>query len=375
MVNLIERMVSVHPQINTPALIVDAEQLNENIIAMQRQADAHQKNLRPHIKTHKSVLIARQQLNTGAGGITAAKVSEAESMAEAGIQDIFIANQITHPRKLRKLRQLHESLQIAVGLDHLQQVSLYAAHFTDPDKPLRVLIEIECGLQRCGVKVGDDLLRLARAVQAQPGLHLQGIFTHAGQVYAAKSAAEIIAIAEKEGTIIQEAQTFLQKNHFKIETVSVGATPTALLLMKNPAVTEIRPGNYVFNDGIQLALGTCTIEQCALFILATVTSQPEAGRIVIDAGSKALHLDQGAHAIKVLNGFGTLINIEGELVRVSEEHGIILLARPQEIQLGSPVIILPNHACAVVNLYDYYYLLANDGSFELLNIDARGKSQ
>ncbi len=375
MTNLIEKIISIHPQINTPALILDMERMQLNIRNMQQLADKSKKQLRPHIKTHKSVLIAKQQLAMGAGGITVAKVSEAEVMAEGKISDIFIANQITHPRKLRKLRQLHDAINLSVGLDHLQQIYLYAAHFTDADHPLNVLIEIDCGLQRCGVGIGDNLLDLAHSVQTQPGLYLQGIFTHAGQAYAAKSKEEIVAIAEQEGKLMEEAVQLLQKNHISIKTVSVGSTPTAEHVAKNPVVTEIRPGNYVFHDGIQLALGTCAIENCALFVLSTVISQPDSQRIIVDAGSKALHLDQGAHATKILFGFGTPLNLDGTISRVSEEHGIIQLKNPQQIPLGSPVIILPNHACAVVNLFDYYYLLEKDGSFELLNIDARGKSQ
>jgi D-serine deaminase-like pyridoxal phosphate-dependent protein len=375
MKDLIERIIAAHPQINTPALIVCKNRLQQNIRAMQQLSDKNQKQLRPHIKTHKSVWIAKQQLQAGAVGVTAAKLSEAEVMAEGGISDIFVANEITHPRKLRKLRQLHDSCRIAVGLDHLQQVYLYGAHFTDADHPLDVLIEVDSGLQRCGVRVGSDLISLAQAVKAQPGLHLQGIFTHAGQVYATLSRQEIIEIGEQEGKIMERAVQLLRSSHITIETVSVGSTPTAEQVVKNPVVTEIRPGNYVFYDAIQIAMGTCLIENCALFVLATVISQPEAHRIIIDAGSKALHLDQGAHAVKMLEGFGTNLNVEGSIVRVSEEHGMIDLSNPQEIPLGSAAVILPNHACAVVNLYDYYYLLDNDGSFELLNIDARGRSQ
>jgi D-serine deaminase-like pyridoxal phosphate-dependent protein len=174
---------------------------------------------------------------------------------------------------------------------------------------------------------------------------------------------------------MEKAFHLLQKNHISIKTVSVGATPTLEQVIKNPVVTEVRPGNYVFYDGIQLALGTCALENCALFILATVTSQPDSRRIIIDAGSKALHLDQGAHATRLLPGFGTPLNIEATISRVSEEHGILQLNYPLQIPLGSPVVILPNHACSVVNLYDYYFLLDGEGSFELLNIDARGRIQ
>ena len=160
-----------------------------------------------------------------------------------------------------------------------------------------------------------------------------------------------------------------------IEVVSVGSTPTVVYSAQHSLVNEIRPGNYVFYDNIQYVLGSCTVNQWSLAVLATVVSQPAPDRIIIDAGSKALNLDRGAHSTQQTAGFGRLLNLNGEIVRLSEEHGVIMLESPGNIPIGSPVLIVPNHACAVTNLYSHYYLVDPAGTVNKIPIDARGKSQ
>ncbi len=370
-----EQILNLHQYIETPALIVDLQQLEKNIEAMQNLANENAVRLRPHIKTHKSVFISKLLLKHGAVGITVAKVGEAEVMAAAGISNIFIANQITHPLKLRRIRKLHETINISVGVDQIEQISLQKRYFNNASKPLRVLVEIDSGLNRCGVTVGDSLVKLVREISHAHELTLEGIFTHAGQVYGAQSKKEIQEIGDLEGTIMAEAYNLLKDQGIDLRVVSVGSTPTVAHSSKNPVVNEIRPGNYVFYNNIQYVLGSCSEEQWALAVLATVISQPEQDRLVIDAGSKALNLDRGAHATQLIKGYGKPLNIDGEIIRVSEEHGVIKLKSGQSIRLGSPVIIIPNHACAVANLYSHYHLIDSFGKIKQIPVDARGKSQ
>lgn len=360
----------IHQQIDTPALLIHAGQMEKNLHAMQAAADKYNCALRPHIKTHKSVQLAKKQLGLGASGITAAKISEAEVMADAGIDNVFIANQITHPLKIKRLLNLHRRAEIIIGLDSLKQIELLKPVFSREQKPLKVRLEIDSGLQRCGLQTGDDLLFLAKEIYNNPWLELDGIFTHAGQVYAASSVHEIEKTGFLEGRIMSETKEFLQKNGITVNTVSTGSSPTAPYSAQNPAVTEIRPGNYIFYDAMQTALGSASKEQCALYVLAAVTSQPARDRIVIDAGSKALNLDQTAAG----PGYGLPVNLDGKIVRVSEEHGVLQLNKAAETALGSPVLIIPNHACTVVNLFDQYHLITDD-NIELIPVSARGKSQ
>ena len=360
---------------DTPALLIDHAGLDANIRNMQHLADDAQVMLRPHIKTHKSVWIAGKQLAAGAGGITTAKLSEAEIFAEYGIKDIFIANQITHPIKLDRLASLHNKIDLSVGMDHPDQIKLLRPVFTGKRKLLKVLIEINSGLNRCGITPGNELYVLADKIRQCGFLHFAGIFTHAGQVYGAASQQEVAAVGAHEGEVMEKACDILDRKNMTPEIVSVGSTPTVKYSAYNPVVTEIRPGNYVFFDNIQCVLQSCMQQNCALYVIATVISQPVPGQVVIDAGSKALGLDRGAHATNLISGYGQILNINGIIDRISEEHGVILLDEPRRIPLGSPVLIIPNHACAVVNLYDKYHIVKNGNIEKTIKIDARGCSQ
>lgn len=358
--------------IETPALLIDGVQLRNNITQMQKMADTAGVKLRPHLKTHKSAEIAKLQLAAGASGVTVAKLSEAERMAELGCKDIFIANQITHPLKIERLGNLNRKIDLKIGIDHPEQIDLLERYLPDSGHKLNVLIEIDSGLRRCGIGVNQDLIRLAQKCIISDSLHLSGIFTHAGQVYSARSEEERRSIGAYEGQIMQEAAKMLARENIILKTVSVGSTPTVEFSAFNPAVTEIRPGNYVFYDNIQCSLNACQLEQCALYVLATVISQPASDRIVIDAGSKALGLDTGAHGLKSVNGYGRMVNIRGRLDRLSEEHGVVILEKAGSIRIGTEVLIVPNHACAVVNLYDKYHLIENESIAEMIEIDTRG---
>jgi len=370
-----DQLKKLHKTMDTPALIIIEDRMDRNILHMQTLADENYSWLRPHIKTHKSVDIAHRQITLGATGITTAKLSEAEIMYGSGINDIFIANQITHPLKINRLKMLHAQCRVIIGMDNEQQIELLRPAFQKTIRPLEVRIEIDSGFGRCGVKGNKVLLNLAQKISAEPWLLLEGIFTHAGQVYSAGSEEEVAKIGDAEAKAAELAHTFLHRKGIEVQTVSVGSTPTAKYAVRNDTVNEIRPGNYVFYDGIQLALGSARAESCSLFVMATVISQPQKDQIVIDAGSKALGLDRGAHSLQLISGYGTPINIEATIERVSEEHGILKLKQAQMINLGSPVIILPNHACSVANLFEKYYLISEHLEVEMINISARTKSQ
>jgi D-serine deaminase-like pyridoxal phosphate-dependent protein len=370
-----EEILKLHREIDTPALIVDEQQLVKNIEKMQTLANENKVRLRPHIKTHKSVYISKLLVKHGATGITVAKVGEAEIMSEAGFSDIFIANQVTHPRKLERLAKLQKKINISIGIDHRGQIELLKKYFADPKHPLNVLIEIDSGLERCGTQPGSSLSELAREIKNTDVIRLMGIFTHAGQVYGASTKAELREIGEHEGTLMAKAYYQLSQIDIHVKVVSVGSTPTVAYSAKNPVVNEMRPGNYVFYDNIQYVLGSCLPEQWALAVMATVISQPAPDRIVIDAGSKALNLDKGAHATQLMSGYGRILNLNGEIIRLSEEHGVIQLGSKKTISLGSPALIIPNHACTVANLYSDYHFIDASGKVYQRPVDARGMSQ
>jgi len=371
-----DNLHKLHLQISTPALLIDEQQMLENLSDMQLAADKNAVALRPHCKTHKSPQLAKIQLERGATGITVAKPSEAELMLRHGIDDIFIANQVSHPIKIKQLEQLHNKARLICGIDHPAQIEILKKGFENYSKALNVRIEIDCGFGRCGLKADDSLLvTLAKKIKQKRWLHLEGLFTHAGQAYSAQTLQQIKEIAKTEAVQILKARDILEESGIKLASISVGSTPTAKEVIKINGITEVRPGNYIFYDGIQKALHVASSDQCSLFVLATVISQPARDRIVCDAGSKALNLDKGAHSTGIIDHFGEILNIAGKIERVSEEHGIICLEKEQQIEIGSAVLIIPNHACTVANLYKNYHLVKKDLSVQVMPILARGMSQ
>jgi len=370
------QLQELHQKISTPALLIAAGRLETNISRMQQRATESGKFLRPHIKTHKCPDIAKRQLAYGAGGITVAKSSEALVFGAAGFTDIFIASQVTQPLKTDTLRKLATKIRLLCAADHRDQLALYEK-VVPPTKKLSLRIEIDCGFGRCGLLPDDPrLVELAGAIDASAGLELEGLFTHGGQAYSAESIEARQNAAQAEAEALLEARNRLKAIGIEVATLSVGSTPTAEFAFEQPGITEVRPGNYVFYDGIQNALGVCEKEQISLFVLATVMSLPAAGRVVCDAGSKALSSDRGAHAAHILPGFGQLACGRGYLERLSEEHGIIRWDEKEPPpKIGEPLLIIPNHACVASNLYDTFYLIEEGGSVQSLPIAARGKSQ
>jgi D-serine deaminase-like pyridoxal phosphate-dependent protein len=218
-------------------------------------------------------------------------------------------------------------------------------------------------------------VELFQAVDTLPSLRFKGIFTHAGQVYGADSLSEVKEISRHESIIMAETAQAFAEVGTSPDIVSVGSTPTMKVWQGHEGVNEIRPGNYIFHDAIQMSLGAATLEECALSIVSTVISRPEKERAVLDGGSKAFGLDRGAHGKEMVTGFGIVLGKQAILARLSEEHGIMTLDPKVDLDIGEKVRIIPNHACAVVNLFDRAYGLRNGKVVEEFRIAARGKSQ
>jgi len=361
--------------IDTPALLIDLDRVEKNLETMQKKADASGALLRPHIKAHKIPELARTQVRLGAVGVTASKVSEAEVMADAGIKDIFIANQIVTMTKLKRLTALSEKVNISVGLDSRAGAKILSDVFSAAGKTIDYVIEIDSGLNRCGVSPGLPAVELFNAIKHLSGLRFKGIFTHAGQVYGKQTLAEVMEVSKLESETMVETRNCFKDVGVQPEVVSVGSTPTMRVWEGYAGVNEIRPGNYIFLDAIQIALGVANPQACALTVLATVTSRPAHDRAVVDAGSKVFALDKGAHGKEMLKGFGLVLNKNAVLERLSEEHGIMSLDSNEKLEIGDTVSIIPNHACTVINLSDKAYGIRRGKVETKLLIAGRGKVQ
>ncbi len=343
--------------IDTPAVLIDLDRAIANIAHAQAHADARGIKLRPHIKTHKLPFFAKMQVEAGAVGITCQKLGEAEVMADAGLTDIFLPYNILGEAKLARLKALHHRIQLSVTVDNETTLAGLAATFTGSARPMKVLIECDTGMGRCGVQSPDEALALALEIAAAPGLRFGGLMTYpAAGGYAAAEA------------WLAEGVALLAKSGLECETVSSGGTPDLWHSGNKSVITEYRPGTYIYLDRYQVAQGVGALDDCALTVLSTIVSHPTQDRAITDAGSKALTSDTLG-----MTGFGVIPGHPAALITgLSEEHGTVAL-NGALLSVGDRVRILPNHACVVSNLFDEVHLISGDKVIDILPVAARGR--
>jgi D-serine deaminase-like pyridoxal phosphate-dependent protein len=356
---------------DTPALLVDLARLERNIAEMATLAREAGVHLRPHFKTHKSVAIARRQIAAGAAGLTVAKLDEAAILVDAGFDDLLVAYEIVGPGKVARAMDLAQRARLTLAVDGIDGANALSRGATEAGIQLRVILEIDSGLRRCGVTPADAAA-LAMAAAALPALEVVGVFTHAGHAYGAANRPAVEAIAVSEAAAAGEAAQRIRAVGIPVSVVSVGSTPTATRAASEPGITEIRPGTYAFYDAVQVALGSTAVDRPALSVAATVISRPAPDRAVIDAGSKTFGLDRGAQGVNVVSGFGMPMNFEGSLDRLSEEHGMLTIPGGSPLEVGAVVRLVPNHACVVANLGREYLGIRDGRIEEIIAIDAAG---
>jgi D-serine deaminase-like pyridoxal phosphate-dependent protein len=355
-------------ELDTPAVLIDVARLETNIARMAERARSAGVALRPHCKTHKLPQVARMQLAAGAAGLTLAKIGEAEVFAANGLDDIFLAYPIVGAAKARRLLALSERTKLAVGADSLEGARTLADVFAAAGRRLDVMLKIDSGLHRVGV-LPRDARALAQGLAELPGLRLRGVFTHAGQGYGCETSEALAETGHHEGDTLAGVAYELRGAGLPCEVVSVGSTPTALHSMR-PGVTETRPGTYVYYDASEVSLGVCSLEDCALTVLATVVSVPAADRAVLDAGSKTLSSDPLRPKAA---GHGFIVGRQSRLQRLSEEHGVVGVVPGERFSVGERVRVVPNHACVVSNLLDSVYAVLDGLVVEEWPVAARGR--
>jgi D-serine deaminase-like pyridoxal phosphate-dependent protein len=359
----------------TPALILDLDRLERNCDRMIRRAAELGVKLRPHMKTAKSVDVARLATREGSAGITVSTLAEIEYFAKVGFDDITYAVGIAR-HKIPVLADLQRRHHVRINLlaDSVEAVGEVATQAEALGARFALFIEIDSGGGRGGVPAdGPELLAIAQAVQASPILSLAGVLTHAGQSYEATSVAAISEIAERERAAVTYAASRLRAAGIEIPAVSVGSTPTATYAATLAGVTEMRPGAYTLFDLAQVSLGTCSLDDIAVSVLATVIGHnPRSQRMLIDAGALALSKDLSAGKLGANVGYGLVCPIIGSpptgmmyVADVHQEHGLI--AGPEvndvmaaEYPVGTRVRILPNHACLTAAPYERYHVVRGE---------------
>jgi D-serine deaminase-like pyridoxal phosphate-dependent protein len=348
-----EKVGSSIYDLDTPATLVDLDRLEKNIADRQAFMNQCGVKFRPHIKTHKVPEIAHMQLSAGAAGIVSSKVSEAEPFAATGIGDICIAYPVFGDKKWQRLADLAKRVQrVTVNCDSEQAAIGLSHHAEKAGVSIHVQIDIDSGLHRGGINCEEQsaIERLASAIRSLPGLQFDGVTTFRSSGSAgARSAKEA---GNAEGHLLREIANRLRSAGIEVKEVTAGSTPTGLWVAKVPGITEVRSGNYVFNDLMQLQSGVADESQLALSVLCSVVSQNQSGRLTIDGGSKTFSGDAGSvgndgtMAPTIARGIERRIFVE----RLSEEHGVARTDDP--VKLGEKVRLVPYHACTCLNLSD-----------------------
>ena len=365
----------VNLNLDTPALVVDAQKLGQNILRMAAVAESRGVALRPHVKTHKIPSLARRQMEAGAAGITVATVSEAEVMADGGLDDIFVAYPLVTETKIgRAIGLAQRGIRLILGVDSRHGARKLSSLAGGEGITLEVRLEVDSGLGRTGVPRAEAA-GLAREISDLENLDLTGVYTYRGAVLGDGSPTTDLAEAGRlEGEMMASVSEEIRDAGVPIEDVSLGSTPTAEHAAGVEGITEIRPGTYVFYDRMQAALGVCSLSDCALRVLVTVASRPRPDLAIIDGGSKTFATDVQPKAAPLnLTGFGHLVGHPGAVLeRVTEEHGMLSVDEDSDLRVGDTVEIIPNHVCSTVNLHDEVCVLAADGSREKVLVAARG---
>lgn len=367
--------------LRTPFVAVHRQRLQANIDRIAALARRHGVTLRPHAKTHKCPQIARLQIDAGAMGITVAKPGEALVFLRAGLRSVTLAYPVIDPAVVSQLLQQADAgaasiqfvIDSAAGLQALQ----HATGGRNDRTP--AFVELDVGLHRCGVPPQSALLaELAAALARGPGTRFAGILSHAGHAYGAGTAEGVAAVAESERATMRAAAEMLRAADIEVPCVSVGSTPTVCLAREFAGVDEIRPGNYVFFDRTAMRLGAATEEEIALAVFTTVVSANDM-YCIVDAGSKTLSSDLGPHGTGgdmghgQAHAFGPHAGRALTVAKLSEEHGFIP-HHGQPLEIGTRLMVIPNHSCPVVNLADELVVLSEAAEPQAWSVAARGKT-
>jgi D-serine deaminase-like pyridoxal phosphate-dependent protein len=360
-------------EIDTPALVVDLDIFERNLRRVAEYARNHSLRLRPHAKTHKSVWIGERQLALGAAGLTVAKVSEAEIMAEADPRELLLAFPIVGRAKLSRLMDVARRTRVTVALDSAEAARQLSEASTAAGAEIGVLAETDVGLGRVGVAPGEPLLELARAIDALPNLRFEGVTFYPGHIKSLDGAGRwaLAKLSELLSLILED----FRRAGIEVKIVSGGSTPTLFHSHEIAGLNEIRPGTYVFNDINTVSSGACGMEDCAAGILATVVSTARPGHMIIDGGSKTFSSDRPVDSRDV--SFGHIVEAPGaRFHKMNEEHGFVDLTEAgREFRIGERVHVIPNHICVAVNLHEKVYGVRGETVERVWSVEARGKLQ
>ena len=353
--------------LKTPSLLLDIERVRRNAARMSARVKSFGASLRPHVKTHKCVEVARIQAEDGARGITVSTLAEARAFAAHGFRDITYAVPV-EPGKFDEAFELAKSCErFNVITDDAQTTRTLDEAARRAGAVLNVFLKVDCGYHRCGVEPDrPEALEIPRLISDARNLHFAGILTHAGHSYHARTRDELLRIARHERDLMRDFASRLRADGVEVPVVSVGSTPTITQVDHLEGCDEARPGNYIFFDAFQATLGSCAFDDCALSVLASVVHRDRARRkVVLDAGAIALSKDRGAVEFDPACGYGRVLDLEGRELNlrvgpVSQEHGEVHVRDDdalERLRVGARVRVLANHSCLTAAQHAHYNVL------------------
>ncbi len=352
----------------TPTVIVDIDRLRKNIQRMQDQCNAHGVQLWPHIKTHKMIAVARMQLEAGATGLTCAKLGEAEALLPSGVKRVFIAHSLVDPMVAPRIKALAGQLdELVLAVTSPKQAPALNAVLAAAGLKLPVMMAIDSGLHREGVRGEDQAVETAALIDSLPQLQLKGIYTHEGFFYGMDADKQEAAIDTMHQLLIN-----VRKRINPSLELWPGCSVTARRMAAKAGITAVRPGAYPFGDlALAHTLDEMKWDEVALTVLACVVDQPEPGLALIDAGSKVFSSD------KTKDGFAGLAldHRKIQVVRCNEEHGYLNGGDVDALKIGEKLRFIPAHVCTVVNLTDTVTVVSNDTVVDRWTVDGRGRVQ
>lgn len=355
--------------LETPCLVLDVERMERNVARLQNRLGQLGVTLRPHLKTAKSVEVARRVMASPEGPATVSTLKEAEQFAAAGVRDMIYAVGIV-PSKLARVAGLRaRGVDLIVVVDSVEQAQAVSDASRSSGVRIPAMIEVDCDGHRSGVAPGNQASLLAIGKELASGAELRGVLTHAGDSYRGGGVKAQEHYAEVERKAVVDAAQALRAAGLPCPVVSVGSTPTAHHARNLDGVTEVRAGVFVFFDLVMAGIGVCEVDDIALSVLATVIGhQREKGWIITDGGWMSLSRDRGTSKQAVDQGYGLVCDLTGHVYPdlimsdANQEHGILAL-RPgstgqlPDLAVGDRVRILPNHACATGAQHDVYHVV------------------
>jgi D-serine deaminase-like pyridoxal phosphate-dependent protein len=349
-------------EVTTPALLLDLDKAKRNIATMAAKFQELPAELRPHIKVHKSPQLARLEVESGAVGIACATAWEALVMAQAGIGDVLIANQVVHPDKLRAVTDAARLARLTIAVDDPRNVDQLSAAAIEAGVELELLIEIDVGMGRCGVRTKEQALAVAEHAAGKPGLRLRGMQGYEGHCMLEPDQDVRYREAHAANAKLIEAVDFLAEHGFPSDDVSAGGTGTYFITGANPRITEVQAGSYTLMDCFhgQLVPGGFEV---ALTVLGTVISR-QGNTVVLDSGRKSVGID---FVLPPLAAYP-----EGQIRYYAEEHALFDFPGPPPLDLGDRAEILAGYGPTTVNLYDVFHVVENDVVTDIWPVTPRG---